>query len=319
MYKLKLCFLVIMCISVDFAHSEKLPFTIVSKYKQIDENCIQQEKISKGIIKILSYNTWGLPIALSGHDQKRRFELLPKSILQNKADIIALQEAFNPTLRENLLSILPREYYTFSDYRCSRNILPYIEMDCYGGLMTLSAFPIVNEKFYTYPNNQSYSLIEKLGRKGFLVSQIRHGAQDILVINTHLYAGNDKHAEEIRLQQIKHLHATMSANTMYTEGKVMLVGDLNIQHPDIACSQVYDFLVGVMGFADSKPDIDENDFTMDSETNKYVTSKEPKAKLDYVFIKSKPEFPVKMLNQSKAMTTQATLSDHYGWEVFLKI
>lgn len=319
MYNLKLFFLVILCISVDFAQSENLPYRVFPKYSEINDSLISQEKISSGMLKILSYNTWGLPIALSGHDHDRRFDLLPGSISETKSDIIALQETFNNNLRHKLLSILPRNYYTYSDYRCSRNIIPFVDMDCHGGLMTLSAFPIQKEEFFVYPINKSYSIIEKIGQKGFLVSQIKHGKQDLLVVNTHLYAGNDKNSEEIRVQQIKYLHTILSGFELYKIGRVIFLGDFNIQHPDVACSKVYDYIVGTMGFIDSKPNIDDKDYTIDKETNKYVSSKEPGSKLDYIFMKTNSVKPITVLTQSRTMTSDQTLSDHYAWQAFLKI
>ena len=100
---------------------------------------------------------------------------------------------------------------------------------------------------------------------------------------------------------------------------MILLGDFNIQHPDIACSEVYDFIVGTMGFIDSKPNIDQRDYTIDLTTNKYVPSKEPCAKLDYIFMKSNTHKPINVVSQSRAMTSNKTLSDHYGWQACLKI
>ena len=319
MLNLKLVILIILCVLLNVLQSEKLPLRIASKYEEINDNCIYKDKLSSGLIQILSYNTWGLPIELNGHDHKRRFNIMPASILQTKSDIIALQETFNPALRDLLLSVLPGQYYTYSDYRCERNIIPFVHIDCYGGLMTLSLFPITKEEFFLFPSCKSSSLIEKIGAKGFLVSQIQHGDQNLLVINTHLYAGNDKKSEQIRMNQMKYLHEVMSNTNMYNNDKVILVGDFNIQHPDIRCSEVYDYIVNKMGFSDSKPNIDHRDYTMDAATNKYVHSKEPCTKLDYIFTKSNVIKPIQIISQSRTMSSNQTLSDHYAWKACLKI
>ena len=55
------------------------------------------------------------------------------SILTLHPDIIGLQETFHPDLRAHLLNTLPRTFFTYSDYHCNKEIVPFIEKDCYGG------------------------------------------------------------------------------------------------------------------------------------------------------------------------------------------
>ncbi|MBK9734114.1 MAG: hypothetical protein IPO92_03745 [Saprospiraceae bacterium] len=37
------------------------------------ENCMELEKIDRGQLNILSFNTWALPMELAGHDHKDVF------------------------------------------------------------------------------------------------------------------------------------------------------------------------------------------------------------------------------------------------------
>ncbi len=312
MRHLKSWILITLCVSVSFVQSEKLPKKLPSTFQLWEENEFTRTKIASGLVRILSYNTWGLPISLSGYDQERRFALMGDSLSAKKADIITLQETFHPVLREKLLSNLRNDYYTFSDYRCGRSIIPGIEMDCYGGLMTFSIFPISEEHFFPFPTNDAYSIIEKTGSKGILVSYIKHGDKLITVINTHLYAGDNKSAEDIRLQQINFIHDMIKTGMVKHTDRIILVGDFNIQHPDVACSKVYDFITKNMNFMDSKPHLGKNDFTY-SKTNNYCPSKTPSSKLDYVFIKSSDQG--KIVSQSRIFDTKEPLSDHYGWQV----
>jgi len=312
MYHLKSWLLIVLCVSVTFVQSEKLPKKLLSAALLWDQCNDYKNKVSSGEINFLSYNTWGLPVHLYGHDQDRRFELMGDSITALHADIIGLQETFHPTLRNKLLSDLTDQYYTYSDYRCARSIIPGIEMDCYGGLMTFSVFPIIEEIFYPFPTDDTYSLIERAGGKGFLASYIQHGQRIILVINTHLYAGNNVKAEKNRLKQIKYMNTLLKTELFHKADEIIMLGDFNIHHPNVACSVVYDFITDEMGFLDSKPHIDTEDFTY-SASNNYTPGKEKGSKLDYVFLQQSQSGTI--LAQSRILDSALPLSDHFGWQV----
>ncbi|MBC7884171.1 MAG: endonuclease/exonuclease/phosphatase family protein [Saprospiraceae bacterium] len=290
---------------------------IVRWYKEAQH----QEKIQSGLLNVMSYNTWGLPIELKGHDHFRRFKSMADSLLLTNSDIIALQETFHPVLRDHLMKMLSKDYYTFSDYRCNRSILPYVEMDCYGGLMTLSSLPVTSEIFYPYPVNETSSIIEKTGGKGFLITQISHGRKCINIINTHLYAGDYPKAENIRMEQIKYMHKVIQHIPDFYRNETILLGDFNVHHPDVECSVVYDYIVSDMGFDDSKKSINDNDFTCDHKTNKYVAASEKRTKLDYVFLKSDlNDGKIDILNQFRAMDNKKLpMSDHFGWQVQIRL
>jgi endonuclease/exonuclease/phosphatase family metal-dependent hydrolase len=312
MHHLKIWLLIVLCVSVTFVQSEKLPKKLQSNFQVWEQNESYLNKIEGGEVNVLSYNTWGLPIALFGHDQAKRFSKMSDSIINIHADIIGLQETFHPDLRDKLLSHLTKDYYTFNDYRCGRTIIPGVEMDCTGGLMTFSVFPIIDEQFFPFPTNEKYSLIEKTGRKGFLVSYLRHGQKTITVVNTHLYAGHDEQAENIRMQQVQYILKVMNSQLIKSSDQTIMLGDFNIHHPDVACSDVYDFIIQKMHFLDSKPHIDASDYTF-TDANAYCPNTKQGSKLDYVF--TKPTVGGKILSQSRVLDSNQPLSDHYGWQV----
>jgi len=268
-------------------------------------------------IKVLSFNTWGLPITLPGYDQARRFPLIPDSLLAHAADIVCLQETFHPDLRAHLIAGLGHCYHGHQDYRCSTEIVPFLEKDCFGGLMTLSKYPIITEYFFRYPVNEYTSMIERIGAKGFLFSVIRVGTETMNVINTHLYAGYDASSELRRKEQIEFMDGILKIIPEYRLFPTIFAGDLNAQHPDMACSAVYDYVATEMGFTDSKPHIDRNDLTSDASVNDYIAKKEIPSKLDYIFIKSSDVASLCVVKSGRCFSSGQPVSDHFGWSALL--
>jgi len=318
MKSFRVVILIFFCIMVAFVQSEKLPKYHTPFVIAFTNNEGNRLKIKSGELNILSYNTWGLPIELKGHDHNRRFTQMGDSLLNSKSDILALQEVFHPQLRTKILDVLTKEYYILSDYYCNKEILPYVQMDCFGGLMTLSKYPIISEQFYKYPIFDDCTIIEKIGAKGFLLSHIAFGNKVVNVINTHLYAGDHAKAEKMRLEQIKFMFEVLNELPDFFKNQTLLIGDFNVDHPSVEYSPVYEFITQNMGFEDSKTIIDQNDFTIDHIENKFVPKVAKRTKLDYVFLKS-PNASIEVKNQCRTMVCSEPLSDHFGWLVHLKL
>ncbi len=301
------------------AYAENLPLKEQKRYSAWYEEVIQKEKIHSGLMHVISYNTWGLPVSLQGHNQQYRFEDMGSPLGESDADILALQETFHPVLRKKLLTALTNQYFIFSDYHCQRPVLPFVFMDCFGGLMTLSKYPIIEEKFYKYPVSDESNLIEKIGGKGFLISRVLFGTQIINVINTHLYSGDHTKAEKIRMEQVQFMKQVLDQDASFYQNRTILLGDFNIHHPDVAASEVYNYIVEEMGFSDSKPHINEADYTIDHVCNDYVGKKEKRTKLDYIFLRMPEKTSYAVLEQRRIFTKSLLLSDHFGWDAYLKL
>jgi len=269
--------------------------------------------------KVLSWNTWGLPVALPGHDHERRFPLIADSLHAYAADIVCLQETFHPDLRNQLIEKLGKEYFGYQDYRCSTAIIPFVNKDCYGGLMTLSRYPIISEYFFKYPVTEATSVIERIGAKGFLFSVIQAGPLTLHVINTHLYAGYDAFAEARRMEQIIFMDSLLRTLPEYGLHPTLLAGDLNAQHPDMACSQVYDYVASCMEFTDTKRHISRMDLTSDAGVNAYISKKEIPSKLDYVFYKPAANGAVTVKHTGRCFDRGRPVSDHFGWHAMLAV
>lgn len=263
-------------------------------------------------VSILTYNTWGLPVGLPGHQQNLRFHIIPAALKTLNASIICLQETFHPALRQEISKKLLDEYPYHTDLNCQREAHGLVRMDCYGGLSTLSKYPILFEQFYPYPLNSKYSLIERTGQKGILLTTICLGDFVIHVVNTHLYAGYSQLAEDQRVLQLQFLSEILQSRNLLEE-TVVLAGDLNIQHSSTCHSPLYDDLIGTQSWIDVQPYIDASHFTSDHVTNEYVPKREPRAKLDYILYSSKLSARMDLLHTSKCLDEKPLLSDHFGW------
>jgi endonuclease/exonuclease/phosphatase family metal-dependent hydrolase len=308
---------IFLCIPGILVQSEKLPYSNPGKFKSLAEDIVISEKIESGALTLISYNTWGLPISLSGHDQERRFADLSENLLKEEPDILMLQETFHTSIRENITSVLSGKYNSYTDYRKNRQIIPFINIDCHGGLMTLSKYPIVEEKFFPFPIFKETSFIEKTGAKGFLISKIKFGKENIYVLNTHLYAGHNDKAENQRKLQMEIIHKTLHELDLESE-TLILAGDFNVHHPCVAPSIVYDYITKELNYTDSKPEITEEDYTMDHVSNPFVSEKEPRTKLDYIFTSKAFSDNYAVVRQARTMTHHKPYSDHFGWKVEVK-
>jgi endonuclease/exonuclease/phosphatase family metal-dependent hydrolase len=276
-------------------------------------------------ITIASYNTWGLPLWMPGHDQGNRYKELPKALASSEVDILCLQETFSKRLRQPLVDSLSRHFFSYSDYSCNKRILGPWVRDCYGGLMTWSRYPIIEETFIQYSRVSGMNLEEKIGSKGFLISTLLIDDILLYVVNTHLYAGMDKNAERIRYHQIMELEAELSQEK-YNDFPILLAGDFNITHPQVASmyndlnpSQVYDCVINDLDFQDSCPSLNNESYTIDPRKNIFQQSAKHLQRLDYIFYKNGKRRPEICVNQQELFMKDSPLSDHLGWKVQLSL
>lgn len=274
-------------------------------------------------ISALSYNVWGLPIRLPGHDQTTRFQKLADSLSSRNFNIICLQEVFHKNIRKELSNKLLPDYFHASDYECNQNIVgKWIQKDCYGGLMTLSKFPILQENFYRFKNLEKASIIERIGGKGFLFTTILWNGEPVNIINTHLYAGGGHQAVACRKNQILQMEEILQSIESYQRYPTLLFGDLNVIHSTVATSippEVYRYITTEMSFCDNKEVLDENSYTINPTLNSYTSPNEQKQKLDYIMIHN-PEFSstsIRIEEEGYDFYGCSALSDHLGWKAQL--
>jgi endonuclease/exonuclease/phosphatase family metal-dependent hydrolase len=289
-----------------------------SKINFNDFGCSDQNEVT-----LLTLNTWGLPVWYGKSTDAKRYDAVVDALNASQANIICLQETFHPKLRNKLAASLDTLYKSFTDILCNRTVHKIVKMDCHGGLITYSKYPIVDEKFYVYPMDSHYSIIEETGRKGFLFTTININGKAINVVNTHLYSGSDAHAEEQRLKQAKYMDSILVTIPAYNLYPTILSGDMNIQHPYSSQyntetpSKTYKFLASNQ-WTDSKQEMDETDFTYDPQSNKYAPKNSKRQILDYIFLNDMC-CSFSLINESVVLNQATSVSDHNGYCVKMNI
>jgi endonuclease/exonuclease/phosphatase family metal-dependent hydrolase len=241
-----------------------------------------EEKLS-----ILTLNTWGLPVWYGKSTDKSRYKKLIQAVVNTNTDIVCMQETFHPKIREYIQVLLSKGYYTNTDFTCNRYVNGIVKMDCYGGLITLTKYPIIKEKFYVYNITEEYSIIEKAGRKGFLFTTINVDGEYINIINTHLYSGGSEHSEKQRLIQIEYVDSVVNTIQEYKLYPTLFAGDFNFQHPSTEIkndtSIVYKQIFKNKEWYEGDDKIEDKEYTYDNKYNRYASKKEKRQKLDYIF------------------------------------
>ena len=193
-------------------------------------------------LRILSINIWDLPIRLPGANRPLRRRRLLAALSQQDADIVLIQEAFNPAFRQQLVHAIPGFYHDhFAEER--RRVGPFV-MDASGGLLTLSRWPLVRSRFIPSRRVPGMRWDERIGRKGCLWTELETPQGPMLAGNAHLYAGTGARAARIRAIQARQI-ARMTSR--HRQAPIVAAGDFNMaveyEHPSSGPSG-FDVLYG---------------------------------------------------------------------------
>jgi endonuclease/exonuclease/phosphatase family metal-dependent hydrolase len=167
-------------------------------------------------LRIVAWNLWLTPCPKIGSKVTwDRFKHIPDLLESLGADVLALQEAFFPTLRLELMRHLCKIGYVHqaTSARLWR-----------GGLLTASRFPIRASVFLAHREPTTFT--ERLLRKGTLLTQIDDGqGTPCTIANIHL---GDAVSTDARLKQIKRLLSTLSLK--FPSDRLAFAGDFNFRH-----------------------------------------------------------------------------------------
>jgi len=266
--------------------------------------------------RVISFNTWGLPVGKAKRNLKVRLRNLSDSLMQYKADIIGLQEMFKHKIREKYIQgMIDEGYFPNENYLCSQRSAVICRHDCYGGLMILSKHPIVRQHFFPFPKKKGMIFYEKLGNKGVMYAIIDAPIGKICVINTHLYAGRSGKAEAHRLHQIEYIQQIITVEKL-NEFPILFIGDFNVEHPDItkagnSKSTVYPYVLNEMGFTDTVESVGANMLTYSKELNDWAHPASGQQKLDYIFYKAN-DLSIQQKETKVIFNKGDFLSDHFG-------
>jgi endonuclease/exonuclease/phosphatase family metal-dependent hydrolase len=170
-------------------------------------------------LTILSYNIWNLPFFTPRGSFKRMHKIA--NFLQDvSTDIICLQEVWSLKTKSLFSSVLQDTYHIYSNSSMTRLHRKWLDFSSQqGGLLTLSKFPIISEKFVRFGISGRF-WTEWIGDKGFLETFVKTPWGILRVINTHLH----QPLASIRFQQIKKLFSYISQDQ---ETPTVLAGDFN--------------------------------------------------------------------------------------------
>ncbi len=188
-------------------------------------------------VKILSLNTRFLKVPLGvelADDIESRLKKMPQAISDTGADVVGMQEVWDPKIRKNLVSALKALGYTYSVFKDQRSGAPRGLMG--NGLLIVSKFPldqsVSSMSFSDYTRKDEY-----LTYKGAIKTRVKLpdlGWTDLY--NTHLGAitfdedANEyvQEQEEIKLHQAKELADWIKATR--TQSEMIMTADLNAHY-----------------------------------------------------------------------------------------
>lgn len=243
------------------------------------------------------------------HHPVVRARLLPKHLIENNADVIVFQEAFDGWAMRIIKKQLKKIYPYNVGYKNKNGIL-YKRA---GGVLMFSKYPIREVESI---RDSACSGIDCSGRKGALLAEVDYPGQKFQVLGTHMQAGG---THEIKKSQYKEAGELLKRHQ--TDGIPQLAsGDFNCHKNDTA---LYPYLVSCLDAADG--DITgEFPFTTDHLLNDMTNYRPDKRSvIDYVFYRPNGVQPVEATRVVRVFREQwnktcKDLSDHFGIELQLR-
>ncbi|MCB0060780.1 MAG: endonuclease/exonuclease/phosphatase family protein, partial [Caldilineaceae bacterium] len=157
---------------------------------------------------------------------RRRLPTLLREFERLAPDVVCLQEVQTPFA----LRTFTAENDTFTDHV----FLPGLRYP-FGALCTLSQLPIGEHHFIRYATEGRWlgpTFMDRLTRKGVLVSRLQRAALPIIVLNTHLlanYGANWGEQSRAAQDQQRQLHQLADlVHKQPDDALVLLAGDFNI-------------------------------------------------------------------------------------------
>ncbi len=173
-------------------------------------------------LSVISYNIWNLPF-LTPRGSFKRMQKIASFLQEVSVDIICLQELWSLKTRCLFLNFLQDVYSSYSRGSLPKWHRKWLDFSSQqGGLLTLSKFPIISEKFVRYGVSGRF-WTEWMGDKGFLETLLKTPWGVLRVINTHLHQPLDS----IRFQQIRKLFTYLEQDQ---STPTVLAGDFNQDH-----------------------------------------------------------------------------------------
>lgn len=192
-------------------------------------------------MKIVSLNIFDLPLWFV-RDRKVRIQAIKGYLKDLKADVICLQESFDPRHREELNDFFKANGYHVTDALVGRRRILGLSLDTTGGLVTFSKFPIVSMAFILF-DFIFFAPQESAGRKGALVADIDTPHGKLRVVNVHLCQKSLFFEKAIRLSQMNRVLMFLARRKILP---TVIAGDFN--EKDIFRNKTFAALMDTHGF-----------------------------------------------------------------------
>ena len=191
--------------------------------------CFISTNLSSEEIKILVYNTHGLPSAFAGDDPEERFPLIGEKTKGYQLSLLQEDFAHHDLLLENL----NKESVVMRGNANSKSLCPF----CSGsGLTIISNLEKdwqleVNSEAFGSCSGWLGGLNDCFASKGFQLARIQTPSEKSLyILNTHLDAGRSTSDRRVRAQQLNKILAKVKQET--SKEALIVVGDLNLRWND---------------------------------------------------------------------------------------
>lgn len=257
-------------------------------------------------ISVLSWNVKLLPkitqLAVKKPkdiNDKLRLDSIICKIKENNADVVMLQEAFDPVFNKIILNTL-KEIYPY-------NITPTAQfMKFSNGLLCLSKRPINKHKTIFFKKS---TWSDYLVSKGAVSFSCDMNGQTIYMINTHLQSDYDiVTSEKIRKHQLAQIQNELLSDKNIEQSLTILAGDFNFNES----SKEYLQTQNLFEWSDVSlnKNMNMNTFSSDNYWNKELKKSE---KLDYFFCNNLQHSitDLKCSMKSDFKIKDVDLSDHF--------
>jgi endonuclease/exonuclease/phosphatase family metal-dependent hydrolase len=176
-------------------------------------------------LKIITFNTLGIPLLSTNYN--KRFDALVEKIIDVGPDVVCLQEVWAFYTKRKLIKALYDHGYRFSFYP---NVLHR-----FNGLLTLSKYEIRDTKYQSLKpmfSGFNSTLLEFPGDKGYLLTRLVVGVEEVDVCNVHLNADlsgdyeRDSISSRLKAASLRRLSSLIRESN---GNKTIICGDFNFE------------------------------------------------------------------------------------------
>jgi len=269
-------------------------------------------------LKLLAYNVFMLPGAVSNYGQSERAGLILQSDVMHGHDAIILNELFHNSASQILLDGLKAEYpnqtpvmgrgYDGWDQTLGAYSSTTPED---GGVAIVSRWPIEEKIQFVYKDACS---ADWFSNKGFVYVRLNKNGNPYHVIGTHAQAQNSgcNDAAAVRKNQFTEMQQFIAAKNIPADEVVFIGGDFNViksrdEYPDMLETLRVSAPDAYAGF----------DTSWDPESNGMAATQYPDLPseyLDYIFVSRDHAQPTHWHNQSLDVTSPRWNVDNYQYQ-----